>query len=109
MSENIVISGAKLSCSLGTQDSNLCVPVSHGMKAKGENVALISDSKSNINIIPFCMCTKSYPPVPCTPTVAMQWINGKNDCTLGNIMLLLDRCIVTCSFGGIITIKDNGQ
>ncbi|MHC1748112.1 MAG: DUF4280 domain-containing protein [Cellulosilyticaceae bacterium] len=104
-----VMEGATLSCTLGTATSLLQVPESHGIKLQGKKQATISDAKGNINIMPFGMCTKSYPPTPCVPAICLEWINGKKDFTVKNDLALLNICIVPCMSGGIIKIDDSGQ
>ncbi|MDR2022920.1 MAG: DUF4280 domain-containing protein [Hungatella sp.] len=111
MSQTIynVKEGATLKCSLGTATSQLKVPQSHGASIQGRNQATIADHVGNVNILPFCMCTKTNPPVPCTPTIALKWINGKKDHQIQGEMALLNICIVPCMQGGIIKIDQSGQ
>lgn len=103
-SEVPVLDGATLSCSLGTCTSKLKVPDTHGAGIKGKNQAVISDYIGNKNIMPFGSCTRTYPPVPCNPTICIKWINGKKDFKIKEELALLDICIVPCILGGIIKI-----
>ena len=109
MSENAVIEGAILKCSLGTENSIFRVPVNHGAQARGGNMAIISDSKENVNIMPFGMCRRSIPHAACSPVIFVKWLNGKQDSFLDKEMVLIDRSMLPCSNGGIITIQNDGQ
>jgi hypothetical protein len=101
--------GAKLECSLGTCNSFLQIPNGHGCSMKDQNQATINDFVGNVNILPFCLCKKSSPPVPCTPTILMSWLNGQSDFKIRSVPALLDTGIVPCVFGGIIKIVEPGQ
>lgn len=107
--ESYVVEGAKLKCSLGTTNSKLMMPTGHGVYIKGKKQANILDMKPMYNILPFCNCMKSAPPLPCTPLVAMPWLNGKLDVIIGSSGALIDKSTVVCPFGGIISIVDDGQ
>lgn len=104
-----VSEGAILSCSFGTSESELKVPVSHGPRLQGKNQANVKDHVGNVNIMPFGMCTKKDPPSPCSPSVSLTWINGKKDYKLGGEMALLNTCVACCMQGGIIKIIHSGQ
>ncbi|WP_097002192.1 DUF4280 domain-containing protein [Lacrimispora amygdalina] len=101
--------GALLKCSFGTSTSQLMVPKSHGAKIGGKNQATVADHISNENIMPFGLCTKTDPPVPCNPLIALKWINGKKDHQLQGEMVLLNTCMLPCMQGGIIKINQSGQ
>ncbi|TCO67915.1 DUF4280 domain-containing protein [Marinisporobacter balticus] len=101
--------GATLSCTLGTATSELKVPQSHGARMQGKNQATIADHVGNVNIMSFSMCTRVYPPVACTPSIALKWINGKKDFKIRDELALLNICIVPCMHGGIIKIQQSGQ
>lgn len=104
-----VSKGAILSCSFGTSESELKVPVSHGPSLQGRNQANVKDHVGNVNIMPFGMCTKKDPPIPCSPSVSLTWINGKKDYKLGGEMALINTCVACCMQGGIIKIIQSGQ
>ena len=89
--------GATFECTLGTMTSKLQVPMSHGSG--------IFDNIVGKNILPFQLCKKSNPPIPCTPVVCMPWIRGKKDFKVKNELALLNICIVPCMLGGVIKIK----
>jgi hypothetical protein len=73
---------------------------------KGKNQATISDREGGENILSFSRCGRSTPPVACTPTILVDWLNGQNDFLVKTEKALLDVCIVPCAFGGIIRILD---
>jgi hypothetical protein len=100
---------AVLSCTLGGCTSKLKIPMGHGASIQGKNEATISDQKVGVNIFPFGTCSRSQPPVPCTPNVVVDWLLGKKDYTLGKELALLNICIVPCLYGGIIKINESGQ
>ncbi|HIT86330.1 MAG TPA: DUF4280 domain-containing protein [Candidatus Coprocola pullicola] len=109
MSKRIVCEGATLACSLGTKISELQIPDFHGVLSQGKNQANINDYKPNYNILSFCSCKRSIPPVPCVPSVVMKWLKGQQDGVLDCELALLEDCIVPCTFGGIIRIENCGQ
>lgn len=109
MREYTVKEGAVLRCTLGTKESILQVPKSHGVTMKGGNQATITDRVGNVNIMPFCNCMRSLELPPCTPEVVIDWINGKQDFTVDDELALLNICIVPCIFGGVIEIVAPGQ
>lgn len=106
---SIVSAGATLSCTLGTSTSKLEIPGKYGSGVHGKTPGVISDRIVNKNIMPFNMCTKTIPPVPCSPVICMDWVNGKKDIKIKNEMALIDICIVPCMMGGIIKIVSSGQ
>ncbi|RKD35350.1 PAAR-like protein [Lacrimispora algidixylanolytica] len=72
-----VMEGAVLSCSFGTSESELKVPVSHGPILQGKNKATIADHVGNVTIMPFGQCTKKDPPRPCNPSVSLNCFTNK--------------------------------
>ncbi len=101
----MVTEGATLECTLGTMTSELQIPMSHGSGISGKTQATILDNVVGKNILPFQLCKKSNPPIPCTPVVCMPWIRGKKDFKVKNELALLNICIVPCMLGGVIKIK----
>ena len=108
-STDAVSEGATIECTLGTNISILRVPDFHGVSTQGRNEANISDHIPNHNIFSFTMCMRSIPPVPCTPNVIIKWLKGHPNYTLNYDLALLERCIVPCTHGGIISIRQCGQ
>lgn len=100
---------AKLYCTLGSCTSYLKVPISHGASVQGKNEATIADNIVGVNIMPFGMCARVQPPVPCTPIIVLKWLLGQKEYTLGPELALLNNCILPCINGGIIKIEQSGQ
>lgn len=109
MGYKVVKEGAILICSLGTSQSILKVPEFHGISAQGGNQANIADSVGGVNIMSFCNCKRTIPPVSCSPQTGMKWLKGQKDCVLDNELALLENCIIPCVYGGIIRIVKSGQ
>ncbi len=107
--EKSIRNGATLYCTLGTCKSNLIVPKTKNALINGEAQAVISDNVVGVNITNFCNCTRSSPPLPCTPAILLKWqLANKNHKIQGEIALL-DNCILPCLNGGIIKIEKSGQ
>lgn len=109
MSKKNVSEDAVLECQLGTEQSFLKVPESHGISSQGRNAANIADNVVDYNIFNFCKCKREIPPVPCTPVIKTKWLKGKEDCILGTEPILMEDCIIPCCYGGIIRIVKCGQ
>ncbi len=109
MGLSIVKDGAELTCSLGTENSQLKVPTFHGALLQGGNQATIADYIGNINILHFCQCKRQIPFPACTPAITMKWLKGQKNCLLDGELALLEHCFVPCVFGGIIRFVSTGQ
>ncbi|MCB2181919.1 MAG: DUF4280 domain-containing protein [Desulfobulbaceae bacterium] len=124
-----VCMGAMLQCSFGTAPSALVVTP--------ENKVLTAVPDANImnftpmkNIMPFAMCTtQSNPavaaatsaattaalgvytptPAPCIPATASPWAPGASTVLIADQPALTDSSTLTCSYGGVITVKSAGQ
>jgi hypothetical protein len=101
-----IYEGATLKCSLGTCQSTLKIPTGHGSSVKDKNQATVTDRKGGVNIMSFASCKRSSPPVSCSPTILVDWLNGQNDFIVKSEQALLNVCIVPCALGGIIEIVD---
>ena len=109
MSQEYVVEGATLECSLGVASSRLVVAPPHGIELRGKKRANIGDSKPFVNVPPFGACKITSPPKPCTPACAM-WISGKADVLLQGLPALLNTDKLVCmAGGGLIKISDSGQ
>lgn len=97
--------GDTLICTLGSCDSALCVPVSHGNVIGEKNGATIKDCKSGVNIQSFGLCSGTSPSVPCQPVILNQWIMGDKSVEINGEAALLSTSIVSCARGGIIKVK----
>lgn len=105
-----VVRGAVISCSLGSAKDVLNLPLSHGVYLKGKAQLNVADSKPGTNIISFGTCKRSSPPPVCTPSICTKWINHLDtNLIIDKEKALLKDANVTCVFGGIISIEQDGQ
>lgn len=105
--KSIVLAGATLCCSLGTNTSKLQVLNYHGCGIDGNYQANIADCIGNENILSFQQCKRQVPYLVCSPNICMKWIYGQLDFLLNGEPALLKSCIVPCLNGGIIKIIKN--
>lgn len=124
-----VCMGAMLQCSFGTAPSVLAVTPENRVTTMTPD-ANIMDHKPIKNIISFAMCTtQSNPavaaatsaataaalgvytptPAPCVPATASPWAPGSPTVLIANQPALNDTSTLTCTYGGVITIKNAGQ
>ena len=106
MSERIqVFDGFCLTCTMGSSQSCICVPVSHGVSISGKNQATVMDCKSGTNIPPFGTCSKEDPQKPCSPVILTPWLIDDKNYTINGEPVLFTTSILSCACGGIIRIK----
>ncbi|RLC25816.1 MAG: DUF4280 domain-containing protein [Deltaproteobacteria bacterium] len=124
-----VCAGAMLQCSFGVAPSSLVVTPENKVLTTTP-AANIMDHKPIKNIISCGMCTtQSNPavaaatsaatsaalgvytptPAPCVPATASPWAPGAPTVLIGNQPALNDTSTLTCTYGGVITIKSAGQ
>jgi len=120
-----VCKGAKLKCSMGSQQSDLDVfhPV-EGVNLCGKPMAGISDSKPMVNIKPFGQCKSLVNPtvaaataansgrlqeMPCIPNTTAPWLNGKMNLIIKGSPALLGTSKCMCMWAGVIEITNPGQ
>jgi len=119
-----VCSGAKLKCNQGDKEGSLTVVAGHNIKAQGKLMATIMDNKPMANIAPFGKCKSManptvaaataahhghLKPMPCIPSIAGPWMNGKMDVKIAGKPALLESSKLTCAYAGMIKITDPGQ
>lgn len=105
-----VVRGACIVCSMGSASDVINMPYSHGVFLKDNPQVNIADSSGGLNIISFGVCSRSVPPPPCTPAIAMDWINlQETKLQVGSDTALIKDAVVFCTFGGKIEITDSGQ
>ena len=107
--EKNIRDGAILYCTLGTCKSKLIIPKEKNARINGEGQAVISDNVVGVNITNFCRCTRSYPPLPCTPLIVLKWQLADKKHKIQGELAILDKCILPCLNGGIIKIEKSGQ
>lgn len=120
---NLVVTGATISCSMGTAPSALVVTSNTTVTAT-LTAATIMDYASIANIPGFTLCASTSNPTTiaataaasgvytqgaCIPLVAAPWAPGATKTYIGNFAALTDSCTCTCSYGGTISITYAGQ
>ena len=110
-----VSEGATLQCKFGSAPSKLKVDMkSTYLKSEGKWLATINDYKPNKNVMPFGMCKKKSPPVPCKPATVPFWTPMVPTRKAGKPeypALAYPNATLTCKTGGrdCIIIKQPGQ
>ena len=104
-----VVSGAKLSCTMGTTPATLNV-IPKGVFMDNKAVATMTDSIPYVNIGCFGKCNVvPSAPKPCTP--AGVWMNTSTKLKINEIPALTSDSCILCPLGlgaGIIKIKSTG-
>ncbi len=122
---NFVCKGAKLKCSMGSQESDLnVIHPTNSVNLHGQFMANIQDYKPMMNIMPFGQCKSLANPVvaaataanygvlremPCIPNTTSPWMLGKLNVQVKGQSALMDDCKLTCMWAGIIEVSNNGQ
>ena len=115
---NLVTAGATLRCSMGSATSALQVVDARTVNDGGKPVAIVSDAKALVNILPFGQCSSTANPrysprqrvlPPCTPVFPASWIPGSPSVKAGGLPLLNSGCQCPCQYGGVVTILTPGQ
>ena len=118
-----VSTGAVMMCTFGVAPSTLNILPTNKVMATTP-AANIMDTIPMVNIPPFGMCdSMSNPqvtaaaaaalgvltPMPCVPVPAGPWVPGKPTVLIGNMPAIDNTCMLTCAYGGVITITAPGQ
>ncbi|MDR0516491.1 MAG: DUF4280 domain-containing protein, partial [Fibromonadaceae bacterium] len=119
-----VCKGAKLKCSMGSEQSELeVVHMEKPVLLCGKPMANIMDYKPMVNIKPFGQCKSLANPVvaaataanygrlqemPCIPNTS-PWIPGKPNLLVKGQPALMDNCKCMCMWASPIGITDAGQ
>lgn len=104
---SIVVDGATIKCTNGTNSTKLKVPKSHGAKIQNKNEATIKDNKVNINVMTFGQCRKTKK--ACIPVIGNTWKSSKGNYKLNNEQVLTKNSCLACNNAGIITFVNDGQ
>ena len=107
MANKYVVRGAQVSCSSGSSPTNINIPKSHGVYVNDKPVLNDHDSSVGTNVMPFgyCKVIKSS----CSPALASQWENTQLNTLIKGCPALITPSTLSCSIGGVITIKSDGQ
>jgi hypothetical protein len=114
-----VCNGANLMCSFGVAPSALVVLPLKRCLTSSLPAATIMDNIPFVNIPPFGMCSSLanpavasatsaalgvLTPMPCTPVIPAPWAPGSPTVLLGGSPALNQTSMLTCAYGGVITI-----
>jgi hypothetical protein len=118
-----VCGGAMLQCPFGVAPGTLMVtPQNKTLSAMP--LANIMDNKPMVNIMPFGMCNSManptvaaataaalgvLTPMPCIPNTPAPWAPGGPTVLLANMPVLNNSSLLTCLWGGAISIVNPGQ
>jgi hypothetical protein len=121
---NHVCNGATLKCAMGMAPSQLVVLPKNQVLTASNPAANIMDNIPMVNIMPFgnCMSPASpataaataaalgvLTPMPCVPMIPAPWAPGSATVTLAFMPALNKSSMLTCAYGGVITIQVEGQ
>lgn len=120
----LVISGAKLECSMGQAPSSLTVLPLGATSADSQPAATIMDMKANVNIAPFGLCRSlanpqvaaataaalgTLTPMPCLPVTAGPWSPGAQSTSIDGFAALTSSSTCSCAWAGTIKINDSAS
>ena len=120
----LVVSGAKLQCSMGASPGSLTVLPTNKVSGVDVAAATVDDHQPNVNIASFGMCqSPSNPqvaaataaamgvltPQPCVPVTTAPWTPGSTTVTIASKAALTADCTCSCQWAGTIQITDAGQ
>ena len=121
---NYVCNGAKMMCTFGASPGSLSVLPANRIQMEGNPAACIMDFAPMVNVGDFGLCSSLVNPVvaaataknlgvlepqKCIPVIVSPWMPGKPDALMANQPALMDFCLNTCAYFGIVTISDAGQ
>ena len=119
-----VCNGANMRCTFGTGSSSLTILPEKMITEENNPAANIMDFKPLVNIASFGNCMSLMNPVvavataknsgvlepqACIPAIISPWMPGQPNVLLKNMPALMDFCINTCMWMGIITITSAGE
>jgi hypothetical protein len=119
-----VVSGAQLSCSLGTSLSSLTVLPTVATTAGGNPAASIEDHVALLNISPFGLCTSLanpqvaaataaalgvLTPQPCLPVTTSLWTPGSSSVLIDSVPALHSAGKCMCQWAGVISVVSPSQ
>jgi len=122
MAKKLVVHGAKLKCTHGTNESSFVV-APNVADAKDKPMSTVMDHAPMKNIQPFGMCnTQANPqvaaataaamgvltPQPCIPVVPAPWSPGSTVAQMNGNKLLTDDSKCQCQWTGQISITEAG-
>ncbi|MCB9761848.1 MAG: DUF4280 domain-containing protein [Alphaproteobacteria bacterium] len=112
MAGDLVVSGALLTCAMGTAPQQATfIPVPNAPSIDGNAVGKVTDIAPGLNIPLFGTCNANPAvPKPCAPSIPSgQWIPGSTKLSIGGVMALDTGCKAICAQGGQISVSFCGQ
>jgi Domain of unknown function (DUF4280) len=121
---NHVCNGAMLKCAMGMAPGQLVVLPMNMVNTDNQPAANIMDNIPMVNITPFGNCMSPanpataaataaalgvLTPMPCIPVIPAPWAPGSPTVTLAFMPALDKSSMLTCAYGGVITIEMEGQ
>ena len=121
---NYVCNGASMRCTFGTGSASLMVLPDKYTTVEHNPIANIMDFKPMKNIASFGNCMSLMNPVvaaataansgvlnpqTCVPYIVSPWMPGQPNVLVYNMPALMDFCLNTCMWMGIITITNAGE
>jgi hypothetical protein len=121
---NHVCNGATLKCAMGMAPGKLVVLPKNMVMTDNQPAANIMDHIPMVNIMPFgnCMSLANptvaaatsaalgvLTPMPCIPATPAPWTPGSPTVTLAFMPALNKSSMLTCVYGGMITVVVEGQ
>ena len=113
------VTGAMLSCTFGLAPASLNVLPTSKVTIEGRPAGTIADTAPMMNIPPFAMCSSLanpqvaaatsaalgvLTPMPCVPNPVGRWVPGAPRTTIGGNPALVSGCMLSCAYGGQISI-----
>ncbi len=121
----IVVTGAKVSCTFGSKPSDITVTSQTRCNIGGKPAATIQDMQPNVNVQSFGMCSSMANPAvasataaalgvltpqPCTMVPAGTWVPAKPKLLIDGKPCLCSNSQLVCGMGaGFITIMSPGE
>jgi hypothetical protein len=121
---NHVCNGATLKCAMGMAPGKLVVLPENMVMTDNQPAANIMDHIPMMNIMPFGNCMSPanptvaaataaslgvLTPMPCIPATPAPWAPGSPTVTLAFVPALNKSAMLTCVYGGVITVVVEGQ
>jgi len=115
LQEKYVLRGSILKCNKGNDLSALDMSSDHGIEP---SVTLMSDCAINANVHSFgtCSCRKGSNDSQCNPVLCNNWLQTEkgtlmiwNEITQKYEEAVKESAVLTCSYGGLITVEEVHQ
>ncbi|WP_032112460.1 DUF4280 domain-containing protein [Candidatus Paracaedibacter symbiosus] len=120
----LVVNNGLCSCSMGTAPCALVFLPIHMASGSKQPAANIMDFIPYLNVSGFAMCNSmanpavaaataakfgAFTPAACIPTLPAPWAPGAIKTTIGKFPALDSSSVLTCAYGGVISITYAGE